>query len=62
MAVLELMIQGFDDASITQTLGLNQDTMEVLVDSICGYLGLINDPGPCRGALAVRALINANGR
>ena len=60
-AVLEMMIEGFDDSSITQTLGLNRDTMEALMKSICGNLGLINDSGRCRSALAVRALINSNG-
>ena len=60
-AVLELILEGFDDSSITQTLGLNRETMEDFVDSICGNLGLINDSGRCRGALAVGALINSNG-
>ena len=56
-SVLELMVEGYDDLDIAQTLNISQETNQALTDSICEKLGLENSTERPMGAMAVQALV-----
>ena len=57
LSVLELMIEGYDDSDIAQTLNISLETNQALTESICEKLGLNDSGGRPRGAMAVQALV-----
>ena len=56
--VLQLMLEGYDESEISQTLGLPLEPVEALANSLCEKLGLGNQDGPNRSPQVVQALVN----
>ena len=57
-SVLKLMLEGYDEPTIAQTLGLPREPVEALAASACEKLGLTEQNGLDRTPRAVQALIN----
>ena len=57
-SVLKLMLEGYDEPTIAQTLGLPREPVEALAASACEKLGLTEQNGLDRIPRAVQALIN----
>lgn len=57
-AILELMLEGYDDSDIAHTLGLPPESVEVLSDSLFGKLELTKDKGQSRSPHVVKAIVN----
>ena len=56
--VLKLMLEGYDEPTIAQTLGLPREPVEALAASACEKLGLAEQNGLDRAPRAVQALVN----
>lgn len=57
-AVLELMLEGFDESEIAQTLELPPEQVEVLAGQLCEKLGLDARESSERSSQAVQAIVN----
>ncbi len=57
-SVLKLMLEGYDEVTIAQTLGLPIEPVEAFAASACEKLGLTEQNGVDRAPRAVQALIN----
>ena len=57
-SVLKLMLEGYDEPTIAQTLGLPREPVEALAAPACEKLGLTEQNGLDRTPRAVQALIN----
>ena len=57
-AVLELMLEGFDESEIAQTLDLPAEQVEVLAGQLCEKLGLDVRESSERSSQAVQAIVN----
>ena len=58
--VLKLMVEGYDEAFITDSLGLQQEAVEASAASGCAKLGLTDHHGAGRSSRAAQALVNQN--
>ena len=56
--VLELMLEGYDEAEISQTLGLPLEPVQALSNSLCVKLGLTAENSDNRSPQVVQAMIN----
>ena len=56
--VLKLMLEGYDEPTIAQSLGLPREPVEALASSVCKKLGMIEQNGTDRTTWAVEALVN----
>ena len=56
--VLKLMLEGYDEAAIAQTLGLPREPVEAIASSACEKLGLAEQDGRNRSAQLVQSLVN----
>ncbi len=56
--VLKLMLEGYDEPTIAQTLGLPREPVEAFAASGCEKLGLTEQDGLDRAPRAVQALVN----
>ena len=56
--VLELMLEGYDEAAIAKTLGLPREPVEAIASSTCEKLGLAEEDGRNRSAQVVQYLVN----
>ena len=56
--VLKLMLEGYDEPTIAQTLGLPREPVEALASSACEKLGMTEQNGIDRTAWAVQTLVN----
>ena len=56
--VLKLMLEGYDEPTIAQTLGLPREPVEALASSACEKLGLTEKNGMDRTSWAVQTLVN----
>ncbi len=56
--VLKLMLEGYDEPAIAQSLGLPREPVEALASSACEKLGLTEQNGTDRTPWAVEALVN----
>ncbi len=56
--VLELMLEGYDEFEISQTLGLPLEPVETLATSLCGKLGIADQISSNRSPQVVQAMVN----